>query len=365
MLAGVSEAEPDRIWFGSGGCVEEHDDGTFSVFVRGELVGVFGADDVASRDVLIAVVLQHEKRVREEVARAFRVSPATVGRVVTRFKSGGFRAVADYGRQGGRPVRTPELDRRLSELFAQGLGPRRAHRAVAKHASYGTVQALHAQWLADRAVRSVSEVPAEPQQGLELVAANDVAVTCAPEGASAGVPAPPQDAAQAQRPSVAKEVAGPNPAEGAALTEPVEPPPKAEQPRREPSLEEVAPGQRLVQHVGSWMVLGLLNELGVYEVADRCRGDTVSMPSLRRALDATAIALAIGEECVEGVRRIETPSAGTLLRHTGGVSASWTRRVLHGFADQGSTMFQATMASRLLARTADGEAHVVLYVLCR
>jgi hypothetical protein len=140
MLAGVSEAEPDRIWFGSGGCVEEHDDGMFAVFVRGELVGVFGAEDVASRDVLIAVELQHEERVREEVARAFRVSPATVGRVVTRFKRGGFRAVADYGRPGGRPVRTPELDRRLAELFAQGLGPRRAHRAVAKVAGYGTVQ---------------------------------------------------------------------------------------------------------------------------------------------------------------------------------------------------------------------------------
>jgi len=76
MLAGVAEAEPDRIWFGSGGCVEEHDDGTFAVFVRGELIGVFGADDVASRDVLIAVVLQHGERIREEVARAFRVSPA-------------------------------------------------------------------------------------------------------------------------------------------------------------------------------------------------------------------------------------------------------------------------------------------------
>ena len=102
MLAGVSEAEPDRIWFGNGGCVEEHDDGTFAVFVRGELVGVFGAEDVASRDVLIAVVLQHEQRIREEVARAFRVSPATVGRAVTHFKSGGFRAVADYGRVAGR-----------------------------------------------------------------------------------------------------------------------------------------------------------------------------------------------------------------------------------------------------------------------
>jgi hypothetical protein len=159
---------------------------------------------------------------------------------------------------------------------------------------------------------------------------------------------------------VAKGAAGTAP--GATITEPVEGPPDAEQARRELSLEEVASPQGIVQHVGSWMLLGLLNALGVYEVAERCRGDAVSMPSLRLAMDATAIALAIGEECVEGVRRIETPSAGTLLRHAGGVSASWTRRILHAFADEGSTMFQATMASRLLARTADGDACVVLYI---
>ena len=56
MLAGVAEAEPPWIWFGRGGCVEQHDDGTHAVFVRGELLGVYMADDVASRVVFIAVV---------------------------------------------------------------------------------------------------------------------------------------------------------------------------------------------------------------------------------------------------------------------------------------------------------------------
>jgi hypothetical protein len=130
MLAGVSEAEPDRIWFGRGGCVERHDDGTYAVFVRGELLGVYSAEDVSSRDVLIAVVAEQGER--EDVARAFRVSPATVGRAVTRYQTGGFRAVADYGRKGGRSVRTQKLEKRLAALFEEGLGPRAAHRAVAK-----------------------------------------------------------------------------------------------------------------------------------------------------------------------------------------------------------------------------------------
>ena len=242
MLPGVSEAEPDRIWFGRGGCVEQHDDGTFAVFVRGELIGVFGADDVASRDVLIAVILQHEERVREEVAQAFRVSPATVGRVVTRFKEGGFRAVADYGWQGERPVRTPELERRLSELFAKGFGPRRAHRAVAKLASYGTVQALHAQWLVDRAARSVNEAAAESQTALTLLSANEVVGVSEAEEASA---AQQPSSAQVDPPSVAKEVPGPE-----VITGPTEPP--IADAHRELALTEVV-SYGTVQHVGSWI----------------------------------------------------------------------------------------------------------------
>ena len=67
------------------------------------------------------------------------------------------------------------------------------------------------------------------------------------------------------------------------------------------------------------------------------------------AMDALAIAPAIGQDGVERARRIKTPDAGTLLRHTGGVSESWTPRILHSFADRGSTTFLAAMASRLLA----------------
>ncbi len=72
MLAGVAEAEPDRIWFGRGGCVEEYADGSFAVYVRGEVLGVFDAEDVVSRDVLIAVVIEQGER--EDVASR-RINP--------------------------------------------------------------------------------------------------------------------------------------------------------------------------------------------------------------------------------------------------------------------------------------------------
>lgn len=318
MLAGVAEAEPSRIWFGRGGCVEQHDDGTCAVFVRGELLGIYARDDVASRDVFIAVVM--EQASREDVARAFRVAVATVGRVATRKKRGGARAVADYGRRGGWTVRTPKLLARLTELFEKGLGPRAAHGAVAKQASYGTVYKAYREWSAGRSAPAMSPAgPAPAQPSLALV--------------------PPSDAADKVD-------------EAAPSTAPIATP--TESAFGEPKLEEVTPAARtVVQHVGSWLLLGGLREIGFYDLAAQHRGE-VSGASLRAAIDATAISLALGEGSVEGVRRLETSSVDTLLRRRGGISASWTRRVLHDFADVAAKTFPEAMASRLLARDATG-----------
>ncbi len=325
MLAGVAEAEPDRIWFGRGGCVEQHDDGTHAVFVRGELLGIYAGDDVATRDMYIAVVT--EQASREELARAFRVSLATVGRVVTRFNRGGARAVADYGRRGGWTVRTPRLVERLTELFEKGVGPRAAHRAVAKHASYGTVHAIHREWSAGRAGVG-AKAPPPAQASLALVASSE-----AEERVVEAEPATPAE--------VAPSAAIPG----------------------EPTLEEVAPPTgAVVQHVGSWLMLGGLREIGFHDLGAQHRGQGVAAASLRTAIDAAAISLALGEGSVEGVRRLATPTMETLLRHPGGVTASWVRRVLHEFADVSAKPFTEAMARRLLSRTGEGEDRVFLYV---
>jgi transposase-like protein len=328
MLAGVLEAEPDRIWFGRGGCVEVHRDGTFAVFMRGELLCVYDREDVATRDLLIAVVVRQGELTREDVARAFRVSSATVGRVVTRFNEGGLRSVADYGRTGGFTVVTPKLEARLMALFEQGAGPRAAQRAVAKLASYGTVHGVYQRWKAGRAAQA-AVTPVEPQQSLPLEAANEPAPAQS-EGAAAGETAP------------------------SAQTEPA---------TREPTLAEVVPSTaEPVQHLGSWLALALLGKLGIHALAAKAGGDKAGGAELRAALDATAVALCLGEGCVEGVRRLETGSVGTLLRRPGGISASYTRRVLHDLADGGHATFQDGVASLFLARAADDGDHVFLYV---
>jgi len=329
MLAGVAAAEPDRSWFGKGGCVERHADGTHAVFVRGEILGIYASDDVATRDMYIAVVM--EQASREDLARAFRVSVATVGRVRTRFNEGGARAVADYGRRGGWTVRTPRLVERLAELFEKGLGPRPAHAAVAKHASYGTVHAIYREWKAGKlaAAPGIIALPQEPAQAaLSFEASSEAEEQPAAE-------------AEALAPAAATAAATPG----------------------EPTLEAVAPATgTVVQHVGSWLLLGGLRELGFHDLAAHHRQDAVAAASLRTAIDATAISLGLGEGSVEGVRRIATPTTETLLRHAGGVTASWVRRVLHDFADASAKPFSEAMARRLLSRAGAGEDRVFLYV---
>src|SRR6266545_1808473 len=310
-----AETEPDRFWSGKGGCVERHDDGTNAVFVRDELLGIYASDDVATRDMFIAVV--REQASREDLARAFRVSVATVGRVVTRFNEGGARAVADYGRRGGWTVRSPKLVQRLADLFEKGLGPRAAHAAVAKHASYGTIQAVYREWKASRSATVVVAAPEPPAQpSLSFTESSTV-----------------------EKQPVA-EVESPPPAATA---------PSAATPG-EPTLEAVTPAPgTVVQHVGSWLLLGGLRELGFHDLAAQHRVDAVAAASLRAAIDATAISLGLGEGSIEGVRRIATPTVETLLRHGGGVAASWVRRVLHDFADASAKPFAEAMARRLLS----------------
>ena len=76
-------------------------------------------------------------------------------------------------------MRTEKLEKRVAALFEEGLGPRAAHRAVARLASYGTVQAMHARWLAERTAASAAPPPM-PQQ-LPLAAADESSQS---EGAS-------------------------------------------------------------------------------------------------------------------------------------------------------------------------------------
>lgn len=369
MFESVTDVEPRRMWFGKGGCVERHDDGTHAVFMRGELLGVYPSEDVATRDVFIAVMMDQARR--EDLARAFGVSVATVGRVVTRFHEGGVRAVADYGRRGGWTVRTPKLLDRLTELFEHGVGPRAAYEAVAKYAGYGTVYSIYAEWRAkqESAARTLPDTSAPPAQRSlsfdsstadELSGAEDdpLVATVTPGEPSLEEATVPVGDGQACAPEPVSSEAGQ--ASGSAGEE--EAASSEVEPTSEPPLESVIPpAGAMVQHVGCWILLGLLEGLGFYELAFEARGK-VARWSLRTAIDAVTVALALGQKCIEGARRIATASAEVLLRHADGISATWVRRVLHKFAHVASKKFPEAIAKRLLKRAGEGDDRILLYV---
>jgi len=124
--------------------------------------------------------------------------------------------------------------------------------------------------------------------------------------------------------------------------------------------------QRGVEHLGGWLLLALVGAMGFYRVAQSHAKAGTKTRTLRVAFDAVMLALAMGERCVEGVRRLATGSAAALLLSHSAPSANWVRRTLGAFASgKTSELFQSEIAGHLLrdalARTPAGEA-LVLYV---
>lgn len=340
----------------------------YAVIMGETLIGTFEKGDIASRDVLIAIVLQNvgESVAWSEVGRSFRVGRATVGRAMQRLRAGGLPAVVNTPYHGGRTKRTPQLRRRVFGLFDKGLTIRAVHRVVAKQISYGTVQSMHKVWLEERSAPRAPETSPRDDRGNDVGAstlvANDNATADGSDGSAscggAGVDSSGPCEGTSKEPVVEER-------EAPSLAVTITPPTPARQATQhmERAPEELIEEGRTVhvQHGGSWVLLALLGTLGIYEEAARWsrRGSRVS---LRVALDAFSIALAVREGCVEGVRRLATPSMWLLLRHAAGISPDWVRHVLSRFSVDAATMFRARFTATLLRRSAVERECVWLYV---
>lgn len=100
---------------------------------------------------------------------------------------------------------------------------------------------------------------------------------------------------------------------------------------------------------------------GLHEEAQRAF-ESRNPDGLRIALDAVICALAIGQMCVEGVRRIATPTGATLLRAERVPTASGVRKVLGRLIAQtdGGAELDARIAERLI-RTATSECGPAIF----
>lgn len=304
-------------WFSDNGSVVVHGERR-EVFVGGMLVAVFTRDEVSMRNVT-AVTLAGDPKVHlGRLAKAFGMSSDRLRELRRKFESEGLAALVTPARNGRPPKVTPKKRVALEKLFDAGLTIAEAQKKV-RGLAYSTVGHVHTAWKkkreAERVKREAEQAAAERGESLPL----------------------PGIKRMAPRPRA----------------EPLPPTP--------PTVPSTSP---FVQHAGAWLVLGMLAKAGVYDAAQRASNVRIASSSLRIALDATAIALALGQSCVEGVRRVATPTASVLLRAPACPSPSSVRQTMAKLADElGATRFHVAMLGAYVRSAAREDASCgVFYV---
>jgi len=322
---------PNERWFSSTGCVvhrgEERD-----VFVGGTLIGSFGIGDDGDRNAILIGLMADETVRVGKVAAAFGLVPETLRLLRKLHEEEGLGAVVSRKRGGSESKVTPKLRARMYAMFEDGLGASAVHIKLRGRLSHRTVSYAQAAWRASAQATPTTpaESPMPAQIAMSLEPVNDVHHASPTAGATALGSAE----------------------EGAGETEECI---AAQSPR----------AGRFVQHLGTWLMLASVAQLGLHRRAGELRGDRVDDDALRIAIDSVVCALSVGEGCVEGVRRLATPSAPTLLRAERPPSATWTRRVLGRFADSlGAVCLHLGMSREYIeaARVRAGDRPVVFYI---
>ncbi len=319
MLPGV-DAGPQKgmYWFAGRACVEHGDDGRCRVFVDGRLVGEFGPGERGIRNTVV-LGLSGERSFRKgKLAEAFGITDEHLRRIRRRYEAQGEAGIPRRGPGGSRPKADAKVRAQLFALFEAGMGVPAAAKKTGRRLkiSKTTVRRVYRDWKRMRSETATAPVADATTRQAELFVV-----------------------------------------------------PAAIAPQEEPAVDELdaaAPVRsgRDVRHLGTWILLGLLEREGVYEAAQRECGTEQAWPSLRLALDAVAAALALGQRCVEGVRRLEAPSADVLLRARGAPSESWVRRVLKRFVDEerGARLMLHMTGRYLSAAAAEAAEPAVYYV---
>lgn len=355
----LSPSPPSTIWFGE--YLSVVTDGEFrEVFAGRYRLGRYKTGDVVARNVLLVTLAADPAVHLGQLAQAFGLSSEAVRRIRRLHEEKGMRAVV--ARSGaGRPADVSDETRReLERLFDQGASVSAAFKTIGRRKvkSRSTVGRIRKGWDAARRL-----APAVVDEAVEA-APVDVREDSAP-------PREPPQPLLAVVPPAALEPAAPvvpvaamESGRQAAFSE--EPVTEVEAVAEERRLQRRAPANAAhVQHLGAWLLIATTHALGLHRHALAVAGERVGQDALRLALDALLVALAVGQKCVEGVRRIATSTAGALLLATAAPSATWTRRTLGRFAARhGAALFQLSMTREYLARgraesSSEGPAYYV------
>jgi hypothetical protein len=336
---------PSVRWFSAYGCVAERE-GEFEVWLGGTLVGHFGPGDRGVRNAILVGLAGDPKMHLGALADAFGISSEALRQVRRAYEDGGLEVIVSQARAGRQPKVTAPLRQKLEKLFEGGASVSEALEAVRRRHRVGraTVGRVRRAWDLARAKKAAQATARAIETMPELPLSS---ATVSNE--------------TTEQPGDAKDAASRNSDQPETITAG-----STEEQVGADDVIEPAPveGGRFVQHLGTWLLLATVAHLGLHRRAMAAREDRVEAGSLRIALDAVIMALAIGQGCVEGVRRLATPSAGKLLRADHAPSASWARRVLGRFASfLGGARLHLGMAGEYLqAHRADVEHAAVFYV---
>jgi hypothetical protein len=313
-------------WFSPQGCVVRQ--GTeWLVYVGGALVGQFSKRETGVRNVLLVQLSRDARMHLGKLAAAFELTEESLRLIRRQFESEGLEAIWQRHRGGSETKITPRIRKMLDKVFAEGLPASEVQTRLRGRLALRTVQREYAAWRATR----------EPEQG----------TTAAAE------PRPAQLSMAAAANDAEAEVEQPAADEGTAEDE-------------DSTIRPAAVrGTSVVQHVGAWLLIAMAHRHGLHERAEAVCESRVRAGSLRIALDAVIGSLAVGQHCVEGVRRLATPSSPDLLRTTRMPSASWVRHALGSFSARlGGLRLHAAMAATYAQDAAAnaGDEPIVFYI---
>jgi hypothetical protein len=338
-------------WFSGTGVVVEDGDRRL-VYVGGTLIGSFGPKERMKRNAILLGLLENDESVWiGKLCVAFGLSREGVRAMQKQLHAEGLAAVLAR-KPGGRGEGKTSAGRvrRLEAMFEAGLSIAEAQKKLGK-IGRSTVGFLHKAWV-DRG-RAVVAAPAAELPRLERVAS----LPLLPES----IETTRKDVSRAKE-SVETEGSEPD-GEGATIPSDVGSDDEGYVSDDRPITTRAPTTTRWVQHLGTWLLVAMLGRAGLHRHAEAAGDRRVEGDALRVALDAVAMALAIGQKCVEGVRRLATPSAAPLLRANHPPSASWCRRVLGRLAMKlgGARMHLAMAKETIDAERVEGK-RVVFYV---
>jgi hypothetical protein len=361
-------------WFSAHSCVV-HEAERVSVYVGGSLIGAYEPGDRGTRNVILVGLARDPRAHLGRMAAAFDMVPETLRLVRAQAEAEGLDAVLHRAPGGSETKLTPSIRRKLETMFEEGLSISKAHARIAKRhdISRTLVANVRAQWRAAEASATAPAIASGGNAVTTLPLPSVKAPTAVETAADPAVSSTPTATAMDKVDTTSPEPEPPEP-EVVEATADTRCPSPAGGPRgsdeegvgAEMFVAERSPtGGAVVQHVGTWILIAAIGRLGVYAAADKLRGRRVDGGLLRIAIDATIAALAIGQRCIEGVRRLATPSAPMLLRADHAPSASWVRRILGRFARaSGGPLLHFHLTGELARSAADAKEHdaTVFYV---